>query len=263
MRRLCWYNNCFISCVHIYINQYVFVFCFLYSSPFYWSGIATLCMFLYGSPKRKVWGLFTGGLHPPSWVSSRTLASHFSHMKPSKSCTRVRIDRETSDYCQAVFRLWPVLFFERRENKEAPAIPTRTPGFRRLRRLDRTVRLLPSGCGTPAHADSRRHRMVVRHHSRDHACDCDPGGDRAWTVQRPKHELAEGADRCGGQLHHLRHQPQPAAQAAPDKLLHPLSLPRGRLTSVTRSGHLTCTHSISRICEQRLRCQKWAAEECW
>lgn len=225
-------------------------------------------MFLYGSPKKKVWRLFTGGLHPPFWGSSRMLGSHFSHMKLSKSCTQVRIYRETLGYCQVVFRLWSVLFFECRENKETPAVPTRAPGFRGLRRLDRTVRLLPSGCGTSAHADGRRHGLVVRHHSGDHACDCEPGGDRAWTVQRPEHELAEGADRCGSQLHHVRPHPQPAAQAAPDELLHPLSQPRKRLTSVTRqhpcSGHLTCTHthSISRIYEHRFRCQGGAAKKC-
>lgn len=175
---------------------------------------------------------------------------------------------QTLDYCQVVFRLWSVLFFECRENKETPAVPTRAPGFWCLRRLDRTVCLLPPGCGTSAHADGWRHGLVVHHYSGDHACYCDPRRDRVWTVQRPEHELAEGADRCGSQLHHVRHHPQPAAQAAPDELLHPLSQPIKRLTSVTQrhpcSGHLTCTHmhSISRIYEHRLCCQGGAAEEC-
>lgn len=73
-------------------------------------------------------------------------------------------------------------FSQSRKNKAIPTIPLRAPGFWCLRRPDWTIRFLPSGCGTTAHADGRRYRVIVQHHSGDYAWDRNSGGDYMWTI---------------------------------------------------------------------------------
>lgn len=55
------------------------------------TGTATSCTSSCGSPKRKVWRRFTEASPPLSWVSSHMQGSHFSHMRPWRSCTQVLI----------------------------------------------------------------------------------------------------------------------------------------------------------------------------
>lgn len=56
-----------------------------------------------------------------------------------------------------------------RKDKATPALPLRALGFWCLRRPDWTVCFVPAGRGTEAHADRRRHRLILRHNSGDHA----------------------------------------------------------------------------------------------
>ncbi len=131
-------------------------------------------------------------------------------------------------------------FLFSRKNKAIPAVPLRALGFRCLRWLDRTVCLVPSGRGASAHADSRRHRLILQHNSRDHAWDHNSRGSHRRTIQRPEHELGEGAHCCWDQPLHIWHHAQPSAQTAGDELLHPLN--HMRVTERQRKAQmwLTC-----------------------
>lgn len=114
-------------------------------------------------------------------------------------------------------------FSQFREDKAIPALPLWALGIRCQCRPDWTVGVVPLGCGTSAHADSRSYRFVLQHHSGNHAWDRDSRGSYTRTVQRPEHELGERARCSGDKFHHIRHYAQPFAQIAPDGQLYPLN----------------------------------------
>lgn len=162
------------------VKTMFYTFCFVL-------GTVTFCMCLCGSLEKRAWRHCIVVLLPPYLALSPMLVLVSILTRLWRNYMQVMLYHSVCCLHLTTFYFLTcthLVFFPSRAQWPPTALLIWTSGIRSLCGSHWPVSVLPSGCGTTAHADCRSHRSHIWHHSGHHEGDRVWGGSHPWTLQR-------------------------------------------------------------------------------